>query len=259
MNILDKICSNKKKEINFDKSKCSFRTLEQLTKNEPNRGFNNLLIKKQNSKKNNIIAEMKKTSPSAGNIIKEYDPISIGYKYEKAGINALSILTEKKYFEGDIEHISMVHKKVKLPILRKDFIIDPYQVIQSKYYKADAILIIMSIVSFEQAKEILDVAKKYKIDCLLEVHNINEIEKALSLRNPTIGINNRNLNNLTVDLNNVKNLYKEIPDNYTVIAESGIKTKNDIDNYNKLGIYNFLIGESLLKSKNIIKKVQELI
>ena len=259
MTILDNICKNKKKEIQFDKNKYSINTLEKITKIDENRGFNHLLVKKNKMKKNNIIGEIKKASPSAGIIMEDYDPVSIASNYEKSGIGALSILTEKKYFSGNIEHISLVKNNINIPILRKDFIIDPYQVIQSKYYKADAILIILSILSLSQAQELLDVAKKYKIDCLVEVHNIKEINNALKLNNPTIGINNRNLKNLEVNLINTIELYKEIPDDYTIVAESGIKTKEDINKYNKLGIYNFLIGESLLRSKNIYKKVNELI
>ena len=259
MSILDQICENKKKEIQFDKNKYSINTLEKITKIEENRGFNNLLIKNNKKQKNNIIGEIKKASPSAGIIIENYDPIYIASKYEKSGIGALSILTDQKFFNGNIEHISLVKKNINIPILRKDFIIDPYQVIQSKYYKADAILIIMSILSLSQAQELLDVAKKYKIDCLVEVHDIKEINNALKLNNPTIGINNRNLKNLEVNLINTIELYKEVPDNYTIVAESGIKTKSDIDQYNKLGIYNFLIGESLLRSRNINKKINELI
>lgn len=259
MTILNDIYKNKKKEIEFDKNKYSINTLEKIIKIEENRGFNNLLIKNNRIKKNNIIGEIKKASPSAGIIVNNYDPISIASIYEKSGIGALSILTDKKYFKGNIEHISSINKKIKLPILRKDFIIDPYQVIQSKYYKADAILIIMSILSLSQARELIDVSQKYKIDCLVEVHDINEIDNALKLNNPTIGINNRNLKNLEVNLVNTEELYKEIPNEYTVIAESGIKTKRDITNYNKLGIYNFLIGESLLRSNDIHKKINELI
>ena len=131
--------------------------------------------------------------------------------------------------------------------------------IQSKFYEVDAILIIMSIVSIKQAEEIIDVAKKYQIDCLVEVHKIDEIDKALKLNNPIIGINNRNLKNLSINLNNTKELSKEIPENYTIIAESGIKNKEDIIFYNDIGIYNFLIGEMLLKSKNITKTVHNLI
>jgi len=259
MNILNEIYINKKKEIKKDKDKCSLNTLEKITKIIPNSGFRNLLISSNNSKKNNIIAEIKKSSPSAGTIIENYDPIKIAQEYKKAGISALSILTDKKYFEGNLEHITLVKKIIDIPILRKDFIIDPYQVIQSKYYKADAILIIMSILSTEQAKEIINVATNYKIDCLIEVHNKKEINDALKLNSDIIGINNRNLDNLKVDLKNVNNLTNLIPDNYTIIAESGIKTKEDINEYNKLGIYNFLIGEKLLKSKNIKNTVNELI
>ena len=128
MNILNEIYINKKKEIKKDKDKCSLNTLEKITKIIPNSGFRNLLISSNNSKKNNIIAEIKKSSPSAGTIIENYDPIKIAQEYKKAGISALSILTDKKYFEGNLEHITLVKKIIDIPILRKDFIIDPYQV-----------------------------------------------------------------------------------------------------------------------------------
>tara|TARA_B100000029_G_scaffold253018_1_gene249964 strand:+ start:2097 stop:2876 length:780 start_codon:yes stop_codon:yes gene_type:complete len=259
MNILNEICINKKKEIKKDKEKYSLDTLEKITKIIPNSGFRNLLISSNKSKQNNIIAEIKKSSPSAGTIIDDYDPVKIAQEYRKAGISALSILTDKKYFEGNLEHISLVKKIIDIPILRKDFIIDPYQVIQSKYYKADAILVIMSILSNEQAAEIINVAKKYQIDCLIEVHNEKEINNALKLNSDIIGINNRNLDNLEVDLKNVNKLISLIPEKFTIIAESGIKNKEDINEYNKLGIYNFLIGETLLKSKDIKNKVSELI
>jgi len=259
MNILQKICDNKKNEIIYDKSKYSINTLEKLTKIEPNIGFSKLLLNKNKNKQNNIIGEIKKTSPSAGNIIKNYNPVEIASLYKNAGINALSVLTEKKYFEGELEHISLIKKSIKLPILRKDFIIDPYQVIQSKYYKADAILIIMSILSFEQAKEIVDTAKKYKLDTLIEIHDKSEINNALKLESLIIGINNRNLKTLETNLDNIEYLSKEIPKKFTIVAESGIKNKNDIKFCNKCGIYNFLIGESLLKSKNITTKVGELL
>jgi len=259
MNILDKICQNKKKEIFEDKKKYSINTLEKCVKKSKNRGFKNLILEKNVKKENNLIGEIKQRSPSAGQIIKNYDPVSYAKIYEKNGIGAISVLTEKKFFKGSLDDLSLVQHNTTIPILRKDFILDPYQVLQSKFYNADAILIILSILSFNQAKEILDTANKYNIDCLVEIHKFDEIDFALKLNNPIIGINNRNLSNLNINLDNTKDLRKQIPENFTLIAESGINSKQDIIEYNKTGIYNFLIGESLLKSKDISKKIKELI
>ena len=258
MNLLNTICENKKKEIQKNKKKYSIDTLEKLIKNNINRGFQELILKKNKLKKNNIIGEIKQSSPSAGKIIKNYKPEEIVKKYELSGIDAISILTDKDFFNGKLEDLSLINKNTKLPILRKDFIIDPYQVLQSKFYKADAILLIMSILSFSQAKEIIDVARNYNIDCLIEIHKESEIESALKLDQLMIGINNRNLDNLKVNTNNTINICNKIPKNFTIIAESGIRNKEDIIKYNKNGIYNFLIGESLLKSNNLIDKIKEL-
>ena len=249
MGILKTIVKNKLIEIEDDKKKYTINTLERLININNQKKFKNLLSSKQKNKKNNIVGEIKKASPSAGIIIENYDPISIAKNYEKNNIGAISILTDKKFFMGNLEHISIIKKNIELPILRKDFIIDPYQVAQSKFFGADAILLIMSILSKNQAKEIIDICQKYKIDCIIEIHKINEINDALDLKYPIIGINNRNLDTLDTNLKNTIELVKEIPENYTIIAESGIKTKEDIKFYNKIGIYNFLIGEALLKNK----------
>ena len=178
---------------------------------------------------------MKQRSPSAGNIIdkKDYNPVEIAKIYNNNKATCLSVLTEESYFSGNMIHIKWIKEGgIKLPILCKDFFVHKWQLYYAKSEGADAILIIMSILSLSQAKELLDVAKKYKIDCLVEVHDIKEINNALKLNNPTIGINNRNLKNLEVNLINTIELYKEVPDNYTIVAESGIKTKSDIDQYN---------------------------
>ena len=259
MNILEKICKNKIEEIKFEKKKYSLNTLEKIIKLKPNRNFKKLLIEKNITKQNNIIAEIKKSSPSAGEIIKDYNPSFIAQEYEKSGIKSISILTDKKYFNGNLEDLSIVSKSTNIPILRKDFILDPYQVAQSKFYNADAILLIMSILSKNQAIEILEAAKEYQIDSIIEIHNLNEIDKAINLDYPIIGINNRNLDTLEVDTNNAINLSKEIPKKFTIIAESGIKSKELIEEYNKNGIYNFLIGENLLKSNNLSLKISNLL
>ena len=259
-NILKQICENKKKEIIENKKKCSYKTLEKLlsTNLSKKRKFKDLLKESQKNKKNFIIGEIKKSSPSAGNIIKKkYYPEQIAKTYENSGIGAISVLTEKKYFEGDIDHISLIKKTTNLPVLRKDFIIDEYQILESKIYNADAILLILSILTDRQVKQFIKKANEINLDCIVEAHSNDEIKRAIKIGYPIIGINNRNLSSLSVNINNTINLVKKIDKNFTIIGESGIKSKKEIKKYNEINIYNFLIGETLLKAINKEKKIKE--
>jgi len=259
-NILQKICDDKSKELEETKKRCSFKTLEKLISTRlEKREFKEKLNLAQKNKKNFIIGEIKKQSPSAGEIIKEYFPEDIAIMYERSGIGALSILTESKYFLGNIDHLPLVKKKTNLPILRKDFIIDKYQILESKIYQADCILLILSILSDKQAIDFINFANELKLDCIIEIHDEEELKRAIKIDYPVIGINNRNLKSLNVDLNNSINLNKNLTNDYILIAESGIKTSDDIKKFNSAGIYNFLIGESLLKSKDKEKKIGELL
>jgi indole-3-glycerol phosphate synthase len=258
-NILKKICEDKRLEIEILKKKCSLNSLKKLISEQINkRNFKNVVIKSSLEKINFIIGEIKKASPSAGEIIHNYEPLEIAKIYEKAGVKALSILTEKNYFKGEIDHLSYVKQNTNIPILRKDFIIDEYQIYESKVYQADVILLIVSILSDDELKRFLKIANELNLDCIIETHDENEINRALKLNYPILGINNRNLKNLKTDLNNSVNLFTSISKDYTVIAESGIKSSDDISMYNDLGIFNFLIGESILRSKDysiFIKKL----
>ena len=258
-NILKKICEDKKKEIEITKSKCSINSLIKLLPNKKNKNFKNLIQESQKNKSNNIIAEIKKCSPSAGEIIKNYNPKEIAYQYEKSGAGAISILTESSYFKGNIDHISLVKETINLPILRKDFIIDTQQIYESKVYKADAILLIATILTDHQIKEYINIANEIGLDCILETHSIDEVNRAIKIGHPIIGVNNRNLDNLSVDINNTLNLIKNLPKEFNIIGESGIKSYSDIQSYNKAGVYNFLIGENILKAKNINDKFKELL
>jgi len=258
-NLLTQICEKKKKELKLSKKRCSFSSLEKLIQEKKNRGFKKLLINSQIKNRNNLIGEIKKASPSAGIIIEDYFPENIALNYEQSGVGAISILTETSFFKGHLDHISMINKRTNLPIIRKDFIIDPYQILESKVYNADAILLIMTILNDDKIKKFINIANDYGLDCLIETHNAEELKRAINIGYPLIGINNRNLNDLTIDINNTFNLIKNIPDNFTVVAESGIKSRIEINKYNDVGIFNFLIGESILKSKNISKKIKEFI
>ena len=155
--------------------------------------------------------------------------------------------------------MSLISNKVSLPILRKDFIIDKYQIYESKVFKADAILLITSILSNKQIKDFIEIADDIGLDCIIETHNKDEVMRAIEINYPIIGINNRNLNTLTIDTNNTISICKNIPKDFVIIGESGIKNKNEILNYNDIGIFNFLIGESILKSKNKSLMIDQLI
>ena len=253
MNILDKICQLKRKEINLLKKK--FKPLQQKIQT---RGFFKCLLSKDDNNFN-LIAEIKKSSPSKGLICNKFDPIQIAIDYERAGAKCLSVLTEKNYFGGNINYISQIKKSVNIPILRKDFIIDEYQIYESKVYQADVILLIVSILSDDELKKFLKIANELNLDCIIETHDENEIKRALKLDYPILGINNRNLKNLKTDLNNSVSLFTSISKDYTVIAESGIKTAEDINMYNDLGIFNFLIGESILRSKDYATFIKKLL
>ena len=257
--ILEKICNKKKIKLENIKNKCSLTTLKKLLPERKNRGFKNLLLDSQKRKKNNIIAEIKKSSPSAGEIIKNYNPVDFAIQYERCGAGAISILTEESFFNGSADHISLINNNTNLPILIKDFIIDEYQIYESKVYKADAILLILTILEDKKIKKFINIAEDIGLDCIVEAHTEEEIKRAISINHPIIGINNRNLDNLSIDLNNTPNLIKNIPDNFTIIGESGIKNHSDIASYNNSGVYNFLVGETLLKSKNINKKLKGLL
>tara|TARA_Y100001970_G_scaffold291711_1_gene429953 strand:- start:2240 stop:3070 length:831 start_codon:yes stop_codon:yes gene_type:complete len=259
-NILKKICEDKEKELEILKNKCSLKTLKKLiSENIEKREFKNLTHDSVKNKKNFIIGEIKKSSPSAGQIIDKYDPIEIAKTYESAGIGSISILTESNYFNGEIDHLSIIKQNTRIPILRKDFIIDEYQIYESKVYQADIILLIVSILTDSQLKKFLDISKELNLDVIIETHDEIEVQRAMKLNYPIIGINNRNLKNLKTDVNNSLNLFTSISKDFTVIAESGIKSASDIEMYNELGIFNFLIGESILKSNDYTSYIKKLL
>ena len=259
-NILKKICEDKIIELEETKRRCSYKTLEKLISPKlEKRDFKEKLVFSQKNEKNFIIGEIKKQSPSAGEIVSNYIPEDIAIIYEKSGIGAISILTETKYFLGKTDHISLIKNKSNLPILRKDFIIDSYQILESKIYQADCILLILSVLTDDKVKEFIELANQLKLDCIIEVHDQEELKRATKLQHPIIGINNRDLKSLEINLDNSIKLNKNLTNDFTIIAESGIKSSSDIIKFNESGIYNFLIGESLLKSEDKEKKIGELL
>ena len=252
-NVLEKIIKKKKEKIESLKETISLESLKELISS--NKTFVNFKEKIENNIKNNkisIIAEIKKASPSAGILIKDYDPVKIANIYNENKATCLSVLTEEDFFLGNLTHIKKIKEKINLPILCKDFFVDKFQVPLAKSFGADAILIILAGVSENLANELYEEASKLNMSVIVEVHTVEEAKKALKFKNALIGINNRNLKTLKTDINttfDIHNVLKGHPG--PLISESGIKTKDELlDLSKKTSIKTFLIGESLLKNLN---------
>ena len=250
VNILDKIIEEKKNSLNkFKKT----TTLESLEKNIKNLNtFLNFKETINNNKSVSIIAEIKKSSPSAGQLIKDFNHLNIAKMYVENGATCLSVLTEEKYFLGKLDYIKDIKNSFKIPILAKDFFIDPYQITLSKSYGSDCILLIIAALDNKLADEIYAEALRHELSVIVEVHDNKEAETALKYEDALIGINNRNLKTLDVSINNTISIFEILKEhNGPIISESGIKNEADAKYiYEKTGIKNFLIGESLLKSDN---------
>ena len=245
MSILEKIVANskaglaqKKAELPIKQIKSSLGDLDL-----PRGRFKDNISNKDEA----IIAEIKKASPSAGVIEEKFDPVKKAIEYEAFGASALSILTEEDFFMGSVDHLKDVKKITALPILRKDFMIDEYQIYESKLIGADCILLIASILSDQQIEDLINVAQQLQLDYLIEVHDENELRRVEHFEDALIGVNNRNLKTFEVDLDNSVRLRNAFKQKNIFIAESGIKSREDI-NYLKLNNINvFLIGESLMR------------
>ena len=250
-NILEKIIKNKIKKIDILKKSISLDSLKDRI-NE-NKSFMNFKEKIENNIKNDkisIIAEIKKASPSSGLIIEDYNPVNIAEIYNSNNATCLSVLTEEDFFLGNLIHISKIKQKINLPILCKDFFVDKFQVYLAKSYGADAILIILAGVSDNLANDLYEEALKLNMSVIVEVHTVNEAEKALNFNDALIGINNRNLKSLKTEVNTTYDIHNVLVDHTgPLISESGIKTKEELLEINKkTNIKTFLIGESLLKN-----------
>ena len=245
MNILDEIVAKTKSKLEEKKQGLSLEELSSKIDFE-NLKETNFKISLQN-KAEAIIAEIKKASPSAGIISDNFDPVSKSKEYESFGASALSILTEEDYFLGNIQYLKDVKATTSLPILRKDFIVDEYQIYESKLIGADCILLIASILNDEELKKFSEIAERLKLDYIIEVHDEEELQRVKHFSNAIIGVNNRNLKTFDVDINNSVELKKIFEGENIFIAESGLKSKKDIEYLQQHNINVFLIGESLMK------------
>jgi len=202
-----------------------------------------------------VIAEIKKASPSAGVIAKSFDPVEIAKNYERAGANAISVLTDSKFFQGSLEHLKNVRNAVSLPLLRKDFIWDRAQIAESAANGADAILLIVAALTQDQLVRLLKGAKEFRLNALVEVHSVDELQRALEAGAEIIGINNRDLTTFDVDLGVTEKLCRDVPDEVILVSESGIKTPQDVTRVKACGVDAVLVGEALMRGEISIEQL----
>lgn len=247
MNILEEILEHKQQEITLAKKTIPKEQLMSMPDFE-RQCFS--LRRALSGKEISVIAEIKKASPSKKVIREDFNPLEIACEYVGNGASALSVLTDNKYFQGDIRYIADIRSSVPIPILRKDFIIDSYQLIEAKAFGADAVLLIAAAMKPERLHDLFNEANALGLECLVEVHNIEELNILNFVSAKIIGINNRNLSTFTVDISTAIRVASRIPKDIVVVSESGISNRADIDQLTSHGIHAVLVGESLMRAKN---------
>lgn len=257
MTILDKIYRYKLLEVAENKKRISVEVLKKdIQKSQNTKPFGSAL---KSDIGISIIAEIKKASPSVGIIRNDFDPIGIAHLYEAGGAAAISVLTDEKFFQGRLSYLTDVKKSVDLPVLRKDFIIDTYQIYEARSAGADALLLIAALLSKEEIQSFLELAKALGMDCLVEIHSETELQKVLQTNATIIGINNRDLATFKTDLGTTLRLRSMIPDGKIVVSESGIRSREDVKRLADIGVHAILVGETLMKSDDIPTKLHELL
>lgn len=245
--ILDDLVSATQKRITKERTVTPLKQLRELAEQIPNKNPQ-VIVDKFLEPQLHFIGEIKKASPSKGLIAQDFPYLQIAEDYQKAGVDAISVLTEPDYFQGDLHYLQEISKVTSTPLLRKDFTIDPYMIYQAKIAGASLILLIVAILSDEQLNEYLNLAHQLGLAAIVEVHNPNELQRALRVRASIIGVNNRNLQDFTVDLNNSINLRSLVPKDIPFIAESGIRTAADIKRLKDAQVNGVLIGETFMRA-----------
>jgi len=252
--MLNEIVKQKKQEVRELKDTIPLSILKEKLKNSwIDRDFRRAIV----GRKGAIIAEFKRHSPSAGNLGNNRGPVEMAKIYEENGASAISVLTDRTFFHATPGDLTKVKEHTNLPVLRKDFLIDAYQIYESKLLGADAVLLISTILSEETLSELMELCQSLSMDPLVEVHEGEDLEKALKVKAEIIGINNRNLNTFATDINQTLKMVPLIPPGKIIVSESGIRTTNDLNRLKKAGIRAFLVGETLLKAPDPGKKLKE--
>ncbi len=257
--ILKKIVARKREEIAERQSRVSIDELKaQLDGASPPRGFVDAIKAKIAAGQAGVIAEIKKASPSKGVIREDFDPEQIAKSYEKGGAACLSVLTDIDFFQGADDYLKQARAACALPVIRKDFIIDPYQVYEARAMGADCILLIVACLEDGQMRELAELANSLGMDVLIEVHDEEELQRSLPLNQPLVGINNRNLRTFEVGLDTTLRMLEQIPEGRIVVTESGIHTPEDVKLMRENGVNAFLVGEAFMRAEEPGEKLAEL-
>ncbi|PIP48446.1 MAG: indole-3-glycerol phosphate synthase [Chloroflexi bacterium CG23_combo_of_CG06-09_8_20_14_all_45_10] len=254
--MLEKIVALKKEMVEQRKKVLPLSCLkERIARQRPPLDFASALV----GDHIRLIAEVKQASPSRGVLNPNLNPTKLAKTYAEGGAAAISVLTEENYFKGSIDYLAAIREVVRLPLLRKDFIFDPYQVYESRAYGADALLLIAAILSRPQLEELLSLSHSLGLRCLVEVHKENEVERAVRSKARIIGINNRDLDTFNIDINTTRRLRPLIPKEKIVVSESGVKSRKDIEKLRKWGVNAILVGEALVTAGDVLTKMKELL
>ncbi|NJD56769.1 MAG: indole-3-glycerol phosphate synthase TrpC [Nitrospirae bacterium] len=257
MSVLTKIVDRKKERLSAEKARVPMAELRAISRELPAPlDFRGALARGDGPIR--LIAEVKKASPSKGLIRNDFDHKKIASVYKEKKVDAISVLTEEDFFQGSLGFLADVKKIAALPVLRKDFIVDEYQIIEARAHHADAFLLIAAILDVGQAQEYLHMAKELGMAALFEVHDREELEMAFEIDAPIIGINNRNLKTLRIDLSTTFDLKRTIPRDRIIVSESGIRSRDDVVSLEKAGVDAMLIGTSFMESQDIARKIDEL-
>ena len=255
--VLSEICETKRKEISASKLQVSEDELKsRLSDVEPARDF---LAALQASPGIGLIAEVKKASPSAGLIREDFDPVQIAQTYESAGAACISCLTDEPYFKGKLEYLTAIRKNVSIPVMRKDFILERYQILEARAAGADCVLLIAECLDDCTMRDLYFYASELGMECLVEVYDPENLDRVLKLEAPLIGINNRNLKTFVTDIKHSTDLAARVPESAFLVSESGIRQRSDVEHLLNFGVRGILVGETLMRQDDIAAKVHELI
>jgi indole-3-glycerol phosphate synthase len=254
--VLSEICQTKRTEIAAAKSRVSETELKaRLAEVDPPRDF---LAALKSATGVGLIAEVKKASPSAGLIREDFDPVEIARTYESAGAACISCLTDESYFKGKLEYLTAIRNAVEIPVMRKDFILDRYQVTEARAAGADCILLIAECLDDCTMRDLYFYSSELGMECLVEIYDPENLDRVLKLEAPLIGINNRNLRTFVTDLKHSTDLAARVPDSVYLVSESGIRERSDVEHLLQFGVRGILVGETLMRQENIAEKVREL-